>query len=136
MQLLQVTPDVLCQCFLQTNFLHVSLYYILVNPYFLHGNIVWASTYFTMQHCFNNHVLPHFLDCYALHRWYWISKWCQHCLQSLTLVHLVAYKSFIAFILANFITLLTSSSLSVSAYVSPKHGRRPRGDWGDGHPKK
>src|SRR6218665_3589505 len=46
LQLLLVTPNVLCECFLQISFLHTS------------------------QHCFNNHVPPFFLDCYILHRRY------------------------------------------------------------------
>lgn len=29
----------------------INLYYTLVNPYFLYGNIVWASTYYTCTKC-------------------------------------------------------------------------------------
>src|SRR6218665_1235211 len=93
LQLLQVTPDVLCECFLQTSFLHTS------------------------QHCFNNH-LTFFIVMFFIVA----TGFCnggRHGLQSLTLIGLSGIKSSL---LSTSLTLSfpTSLSLSVSANISPK----------------
>src|SRR6218665_1888565 len=94
LQLLQVTPDVLCECFLQTSFLHTS------------------------QHCFNNHIPPHFLHCYALHRQYWISQW-GLTLSSISDIGLSDVKSS-SISPSLTLTYPISLLLSVSANISPK----------------